>query len=109
MSTSRRGEIFAFRPRRDARGREQQGSRLAVVVQSDEFRWLGTVTVVPTSTGAEEAIFRPEVTIGGRRTRLLVDQLSTVDRGRVGRRSGRLSPEGLRALDEALALSLGLI
>jgi mRNA interferase MazF len=103
-----RGDVYAFRPRRDASGREQRGARLAVVVAGDEFRWLATVTVVPTSTSAAEAVFRPRVRIGGRMTRLLVDQVSTVGRGRVGRRMGHLGPAHLQELDEALALYLGL-
>jgi len=104
-----RGDVFAFRPHRNATGREQRGARLAVVVAADEFRWLSTVTVVPTSTGADDAVFRPRVSVGGRKTRLLVDQVSTVDRSRVGRRVGRLRPADLRELDEALGLYLGLV
>jgi mRNA interferase MazF len=105
----RRGDVFAFRPRRDAQGHEQRGARLAVAVAADEFRWLSTVTVVPTSTSAEHAVFRPRVRIGRRSTSLLVDQVSTVDRSRVGRRVGRLGPADLRELDEALGLYLGLL
>ena len=86
----RRGDVFAFRRQgRDANGHEQLGARLAVVVGADEFRWLATVTVVPTSTSGEGASFRPRVTAGGRTTRLLVDQISTVDRSRIGRRARR--------------------
>jgi len=52
-----------------ANGREQNGSRFAVVVQSDSsalFIWL----VAPTSTSAMAAGFRPEIDVLGRRTRL---------------------------------------
>jgi mRNA interferase MazF len=79
-----------------------------VVVQADEVAWLTTLLVVPTSTSAQPAIFRPEVTIRGRKTRLLTDQASTVDRGRVGRSVGRLSPAELQELDESLQRMLGL-
>jgi mRNA interferase MazF len=79
-----------------------------VVVQTEEVAWLTTLVVVPTSTSAQPAIFRPEVTIRGRRTRLLADQVSTVDRGRVGRSVGRLSPGELQELDESLKRLLGL-
>lgn len=82
---------------------------MAVVVGADEFRWLNTVTVVPTSASAEEAIFRPRVTLAGRKTRLLVDQLASVDRGRIGRRIGRLRLADLHELDEAIGLYLGLL
>ena len=52
-----------------ANGREQNGSRFALVVQSDSlalFIWL----VAPTSTSAMAAGFRPEIDVFGRRTRL---------------------------------------
>lgn len=105
----RRGDVFAFRPRRDAQGHEQRGAWLGVVIGADEFRWLSTVTIVPTSTSAEHAVFRPRVRIGRRSTKLLVDQVSTVDRSRVGRRVGQLRRADLRELDDALGLFLGLL
>jgi mRNA interferase MazF len=80
-----------------------------VVVQADEVSWLTTLVVVPTSTSAQPAIFRPEITVRGRKTRLLTDQVSTVDRGRVGASVGRLSPAELQELDESLSRILGLL
>ena len=79
-----------------------------MVVQADDLDWLTTVVVVPTSTSAQPAIFRPDVTIRGRRTKLLTDQVSTVDRSRVGRSVGRLSLVELQELDESLQRMLGL-
>lgn len=40
---------------------------------------LSVVTVVPTSTSAGAAIHRPLLQIAGRETRLLVDQLRSID------------------------------
>ena len=79
-----------------------------MVVQADDVDWLTTVVVVPTSTSAQPAIFRPDVTIHGRKTKLLTDQVSTVDRSRVGRSVGRLSRVELQELDESLQRILGL-
>ena len=79
-----------------------------MVVQADDVAWLTTVVVVPTSTSAQPAIFRPDVTIRGRKTKLLTDQVSKVDRSRVGRSVGRLSSVELRELDESLSRILGL-
>ena len=103
-----RGDAVALRPPRAASGREQRVRRYAVVVQADDVDWLTTVVVVPTSTSAQPAIFRPEVTIDGRRTKLLTDQVSAVDRSRVGRSVGRLSRVELQELDESLQRMLGL-
>ena len=103
-----RGDAVAVRPARGALGLAQRGRRYAVVVQADQVAWLTTVIVVPTSSSAQPAIFRPEVTVRGQRTRLLIDQVSTVDRSRVGRSLGRLSPAELQELDESLKRILGL-
>lgn len=103
-----RGEIYRLPARRSARGHEQRGARYAVVVQADEFLDLSTVLISPTSTSARAASFRPEITLDGQETRVLVEQTTVVDPERLGRSAGRLDARELRALDEALMLVLGL-
>jgi mRNA interferase MazF len=103
-----RGEIFRLPAPRTARGHEQRGARYAVVIQADEFLDLSTVLVSPTSTSARAASFRPTITLGGQETRVLVEQTTVVDPGRLGRSAGRLDAGELRAVDEALMLVLGL-
>jgi mRNA interferase MazF len=103
-----RGEVFRLPAPRVARGREQRGARYAVIVQADEFLGLSTTLVAPTSTRALAASFRPRVTLGGNQTRVLVEQTTVVDPQRLGRSAGRLQPSEMRAIDEALALVLGL-
>ena len=90
------------------RGHEQRGARYAVIVQADEFLDLSTTLVAPTSTGARPASFRPTITLEGAETRVLVEQTAVVDPERLGRSAGRLEATELRAVDEALALILGL-
>jgi mRNA interferase MazF len=108
MSLPHRGDVVSFRGSQHAKGHEQQGRRYAAVVQSDAFSELGTVLIVPTSTSAQPAIFRPEVTVQGRRTRLLADQLIAVDRSRIGRSVGRLSGPELEDLELSISRLLGL-
>jgi mRNA interferase MazF len=103
-----RGEIFRLPSPRGARGREQKGARYAVVVQADEFMALSTTLVAPTSTSARPATFRPTISLDDTETRVLVEQTTVVDPERLGRSAGRLDAEELRAVDEALALVLGL-
>jgi mRNA interferase MazF len=103
-----RGELFPLRSPRGARGHEQRGARYAVIVQADEFLDLSTVLVSPTSTSARPATFRPTITLDGGETRVLVEQTTVVDPGRLGRSAGRLDSDELRAVDEALALVLEL-
>jgi mRNA interferase MazF len=103
-----RGEVLRLPAPRAARGREQRGARYAVVVQADEFLDLSTTLVAPTSTSAMRASFRPTVQIKGEDTCVLLEQTTVVDPQRLGRSAGRLQAGELRAVDDALALILGL-
>lgn len=100
--------MFRLPPRRGGRGHEQRGARYAVIVQADEFLDLSTTLVAPTSRSALPATFRPSITLAGTETRVLVEQTTVVDPQRLGRSAGRLDPGEVRAVDEALALVLGL-
>jgi mRNA interferase MazF len=93
---------------KDARGREQGGARYAVVVQSDDLP-LSTWIIAPTSTGRRAASFRPEITIHGDKTRVMVEQLTVIDpQYRLGEFAGRLDFAEMRAVDAALRAVLGL-
>jgi mRNA interferase MazF len=103
-----RGEVFRLRGSREARGREQRGSRYGVVVQADEFLGMSTVLVAPTSTGANPATFRPLIRLESGETRVMVEHTAAVDLERLGKSVGRLDAEELSAVDQALELVLGL-
>lgn len=103
-----RGEIFRLPAPRGARGHEQLGARYAVIVQADEFLGLSTTLVAPTSSSARAASFRPAIAIEGQETRVIVEQTTVVDPQRLGLSAGRLDASELRAVDDALALLLGL-
>lgn len=103
-----RGDIYRLRAPRDTAGHEQRGPRYAVVVQSDHLP-LSTWLVAPTSTGRRGASFRPEIEFNGQRTRVMVEQTGAVDpQVRLGDFAGRLSPDEMRAVDDALLDVLGL-
>jgi mRNA interferase MazF len=102
-----RGEVYRVRlPAR--RGREQHGPRYAVLVQADELLGLSTVLVAPTSRSVRPATFRPEVEVAGEQTRVMAEQLRALDVERLGDLAGRLDAAELRAVDDALALTLAL-
>jgi mRNA interferase MazF len=103
-----RGEVFHLPAPRGVRGHEQRGARYAVIVQADEFLALSTTLVAPTSTSARPSSFRPTIMLNGQATRVIVEQTTVVDPQRLGRSAGRLDPSELRAVDDALALVLGL-
>ena len=79
-----------------------------MIVQADEFLGLSTTLIAPTSTGARAASFRPAIRLRGIETRVLVEQTTVVDPERLGPSAGRLEASELDAIDEALALILGL-
>jgi mRNA interferase MazF len=103
-----RGEVVKLAAPRCTRGHEQRGARPGVVVQADELLTLSTVLVAPTSRSAAAATFRPVIDLGGTQTRVLTDQLRTLDVEAISGSFGRLSGEELHALEEALAIVLGL-
>lgn len=102
-----RGEVYGFKVPKGV-GHEQQGERFGVIVQSDALLPRSVVVVAPTSRSARRASFRPEVSVAGDSTRVLVEQLGAVDVQRLGRRIGHLSAEELWAVDDALLTVLGL-
>ena len=102
-----RGEVYRVRLPKHA-GHEQHGSRYAVIVQADALLGLSTALVAPTSRGALAASFRPEVEVAGESTRVMVEQLRALDVQRLAELAGRLDPEEMRQVDEALSLVLAL-
>ena len=103
-----RGEVVRVAAPRRARGHEQQGPRPGVVVQADELLELSTVLIAPTSRSAAPASFRPLIDISGTTTRVLTDQLRVLDAQAIAGSVGYLTRAELEAVDDALALVLGL-
>jgi mRNA interferase MazF len=104
----RRGDVVPFKGRKDAQGREQQGRRYTVVLQTDALEHWSTVIVAPTSTTPLGAFFRPQVGIRGKQVYVIVDQVLAVDRARLGRVAGNVSHSELDAVEDALRFVLGL-
>jgi mRNA interferase MazF len=102
-----RGEIYRVRLPA-TRSREQAGARYGVIVQTDALLGLSTAIIAPTSRSAAPATFRPEIDLGGQRTRVLVEQLRAVDLQRLDEFAGRLTGVEQQAVDDALALVLDL-
>jgi mRNA interferase MazF len=102
-----RGDIHRLRAPRGTRGSEQQGSRYAVIVQSDDLM-LSTVLVAPTSRSAPSRIFRPTIMIRDEQTQVLIEQTSAVAPERLGEFVGRVTYDELKALNDGLRLVLEL-
>lgn len=87
-----RGEVFlvALNP---TRGGEIRKARPCVVVSPDELNaHLRTFIVAPLTTGSYSYPFRVSCKFGGKPGHVVLDQIRTVDRERLVKRLGALSP-----------------
>lgn len=77
-------------------GSEIQKTRPCVVVSPDEMNsWLRTFIVAPMTTGDHSYPFRAPCRFKGRSGYIVLDQIRTIDRERIVRRLGRISPTTL--------------
>ena len=88
-------------------GSEIRKTRPCVVVSPAEMHdHLRTVIVAPMTTGSRAAPFRIGVTHGGRKGLILLDQMRAVDKTRLAKKLGAVSPKTLTStlstLQEAL-------
>jgi mRNA interferase MazF len=91
----RRGDVFlvSLDP---VRGEEIQKTRPCVVVSPDELNaYLRTFVIAPLTTGGHPYPFRVACRFEGRAGYVVIDQIRTVDRERLVRRLGKLSPSTL--------------
>lgn len=88
--------------------------RPALVIQSELFESLGSVTVLPVTSELRAAPLlrisvEPSAGNGLRKkSQVMVDKIQTVPRDKVGTAIGRLHQDVLVAVDRALAVFLGL-
>jgi mRNA interferase MazF len=103
-----RGAVYRVDLGNAKRGHEQQGRRLGVVLSPSGMAWR-VATIVPTSTSAQPAVFRPELEINGQLTRFLADQIRTVDTTFIhGNPVHYLERDELAEVEHAVARYLGL-
>jgi len=104
-----RGALYPIDLGDAKRGHEQRGKRLGLVLNTQQERW-STVIIVPTSTSAQGSAFRPEAVVAGRTTRMLVDQLRTIDTQYVtGDLVDFLKREDMEQVEYAVVRYLGLM
>ncbi len=110
-----RGEVYfvAFDP---TLGAEIRKTRPALILQNDVANRSSPITIVAAiTTKFDQELYPTEVLVrapeGGLDTdsAILLNQIRSVDRRRLTRRTGRLTRETMRLVDRALMLSLGLI
>jgi mRNA interferase MazF len=96
-------------------GHEQRGLRPCVVVSDPDVigdQRFPLVCVVPVTGTAGEGLLYPSLTPGQsgltKRSFALIDHLRSIDKRRVRRVFGTLPPEEVSAIDEGLAVFLGI-
>jgi mRNA interferase MazF len=88
--------------------------RPAVVVQSDDFADIPSLTVLPFSTDLRDVpairiTIEPDATNGLlQRSQIMVDKIATASLKKLGQQIGQLSSSDMAAVDRVLALFLGL-
>jgi mRNA interferase MazF len=88
----RRGDVFLANLD-PARGGEIQKTRPCVIVSPDELNsYLRTFIVAPLTTGGHPYPFRVPCRFEGRAGSIVIDQIRAIDRERLVRRLGKLSP-----------------
>jgi mRNA interferase MazF len=103
-----RGAVYPIDLGDAKRGHEQRGRGLGLAISIQQDRW-STATILPTSTSARPAVFRPQLTIAGRDTLILVDQIRTIDTHYiVGEPVDYLPRADLAQIEHALSRYLGL-
>jgi mRNA interferase MazF len=111
----RRGNVYLvnFDP---TIGAEVKKTRPAVVIQNDIGNRWSPITIVAAMTSRfEDPLYPTEVLVRASEGGLaadsvvLLNQLRSVDKARLGRRLGALKAQTVREVDRALLLSLGLV
>jgi mRNA interferase MazF len=97
-------------------GSEQGKTRPVVIIQNDvanEYSPVVIVAAITTAIGPKEYPTEVRVTApeGGlkRDSVILLNQIRTIDKRRLIERWGKLTPQTMEKVDEALKISLGLI
>ena len=104
-----RGAVYPVDLGDTKRGHEQRGHRLGIVISIEQDAW-STVTVLPTSTGAQASVFRPEIVIARRATKVLIDQIRTIDTAYVvGDLVDYLSRDDMAQVEHSLSRYFGLL
>jgi mRNA interferase MazF len=110
----RRGDIFTV-DLEPVRGSEQGKVRPALVIQNDIGNQYSPTIIVAAITTGEYTRFDVNVEVkapeGGltRNSLILLNQIRTVDKSRLGRHWGCLAPDTMAKVDEALKISLSLV
>ena len=110
----RRGEIWTV-DLEPVVGSEQGKAQPALIIQNDIGNIYSPVLIVAAISSGENARYDVQVEVKAPEGELhhnsivLLNQIRTIDKRRVGRYWGRLSTQTMRRVDKAIKISLGLV
>ena len=97
-----RGEVWLARLD-PTEGREIQKTRPCVIVSPPEIHdHLDVVIVAPMTTGSQPAPYRIDLVFKKKSNRILLDQIRTIDKGRLLRPLGAVDADAAAAMLDAL-------
>jgi mRNA interferase MazF len=106
----KRGEIWTVGGAKDYAGKP----RPAVILQDERFDATASITIcVMTTDPAEAPLFRVPIAPNERNglnslSRLMVDEITTVPKDKLGHRIGHLDVKDIERVDQAILIFLGL-
>ena len=108
----RRGDIY-YADLRPVVGSEQGGVRPVLIIQNDVGNKHSPTTIVAAITGRKTKAALPThvaIMTNGLKTEstVLLEQIRTIDKARLGEYIGRLDSKTLAAVDRAIVVSLGI-
>ena len=110
----KRGEVF-YADLSPVIGSEQGGTRPVVIVQNDVGNRHSPTVIAAAITSRQDKTAMPtHINIKGdscglaKDSVVLLEQIRTIDKQRLREKTGRLSPEDIRRMNNALNISFGL-
>lgn len=109
----KRGDIY-YADLSPVVGCEQGGIRPVLIIQNDIGNHFSSTVIAAAITSRRKKKIPTHVLLDGHRqglhdnSRIMLEQIRTIDRARLGRYIGRLDEDTMQNVDEAIAVSFGL-